>query len=106
MTAFNDILSKQEARIRDLEARFNVMDRRVNAPTSADSEKGKGRRVNFCGETYYIDEQGNAYLKTLTLTGGTIVVAAHWQFREDGAELVLEYSSTGAAPWTEKGRWF
>jgi len=106
MNDLNDILSKQETRIRELEARFTVFDRRANAPVSGDSEKGKGRRVNFCGETYYIDEQGNAYLKTLTLTGGTIVVSTHWQFREDGAELVLEYSSTGAAPWTEKGRWF
>lgn len=31
-----------------------------------------------------------------------------WRFREEPVtfNLLLEYSPTGADPWTEKGRWF
>jgi hypothetical protein len=35
-------------------------------------------------------------------------ISTHWRFHEEAItlNLIIEYSATGAVPWTEKGRWF
>jgi hypothetical protein len=96
MSDLDRILSSMQIEIRELKSRMSILTRDLNIKTFSNIASS-ARKIPICGETYYIDSNGDVYFRNIY---GNKIIGTHFRLNEINGSCVVEYSKDGGiTPW-------